>query len=793
MKHIYKAIIFLTLLLTMPLQAQNFGNNWIDYSQKYYKIKVWQDGVYRINYTIISQAIPELSSIDPRSFQLFARGEEQHIFVSGEDDGSFDENDFIEFFGRKNDGYFDTQLYPQPSDQTNKRYSLFTDTLVYYLTWNSSQNNRRLTLETDNNFNAYGNAASWFWREVYFERVSNYYFGRTNAINSTDPEYTRGEGWNGPNIAAPQNNVATAIPTPHPFTSGPPAHLEIFYKTVSNTNLFLDHRYVLNLGNTTIDTLIEGHGSHRFTFNLPANMVSTTNTMFRFSYPVIPGNPTANSVFSNYTFRYARQFNMENLQRFDLFLPDNANSSKFLINFSNFNAAGSPVWIFDNTNHRKIQVFPNGNNWRAIIPNSGNGAIKHLHLSNENQIVNIAELKPVNYNAAQPGQFNNLRDFTGAEYLIIAYSSLMESSNAYAAYRNTKYSTKVVSIEELYDQFSHGIQKHPFSIRNFANLALSLWDIKPEFLLLAGKSISPQHIRTNTTNFAQCLVPTFGFPSSDNLFTNGLGNATMWEPGIATGRISANNPQQLNAYLNKVIEYESQEPAMWMKQVMHFGGGMSASEQQVYQNYLSRYKTIIEDTLFGGNVFTYLKTSSAPIEETQSALIASFINNGVSLMTFFGHATGSGFDVSIDNPANYNNFGKYPMLIANSCLAGDIHQPPGAGFSQSEDFVLIPNRGTIGFIASVGLGVPFQLHVYSDTLYNQFGRKRYGEPIGKCMQYTVRAVQTEDQFRKATVLETTLHGDPAVILNSHPLPDYAIDQQSVFYNPAQVTTEVDSF
>jgi len=793
MKHIYKLFTFILLSFVLHAQAQNFGNNWIDYDQQYYKIKVWQDGVCRLNYSTLNQAIPELSAIDPRNFQLFARGEEQYIFVNGEEDGIFNEGDFIEFFGKKNDGYFDTQLYPNPSDQTNKRYSLFTDTLVYYLTWNNNQNNRRLALETDNDFAAYGVAAPWFWREVYFERINNYYFGRTNAINSTDPEYTRGEGWNGPNIAAPQNNVATNIPTPHPFAGGPAAHLEIFYKTVSNTNIFLDHRYVLNFGNTTIDTLIEGHGSHRFSFNLPANQVATTNTVFRFSYPTIPGNPTANSVFSNYTFRYARQFNLEAQQRFDLFLPDNPNNTKYLININNFNGAGNPVWIFDQTNHKKIQVYANGSNWRAIVPNSANGAIKHLHLFNESQFINIAELSPLNYNPAQPGRFNNLRDFSGAEYVIVSHSSLLPSANAFAAYRNVRFSTRVLDINELYDQFSHGIQKHPYSIRNFADMALSLWDIKPEFLLLAGKSVSPQHIRTNAQNFATCLVPTFGFPSSDNLFTNGLGNAIMWEPGIATGRISANSSQDLNAYLNKVIEYESQQPAMWMKQVLHFGGGQSASEQQVYQNYLNRYKSIIQDTLLGGTVYTYLKTSSAPIEETQSAVITNFINNGVSLMTFFGHATGSGFDVSIDNPANYNNTGKYPMLIANSCLAGDIHQPPGSGFSQSEEFTLIPNKGTIGFIASVGLGIPFQLHVYSDTLYNKFSNKMYGEPIGKCMQSTVRAVQTEDQFRKATVLETTLHGDPAVVLNAHRLPDYAIDQQSVFFNPAQVTTEVDSF
>jgi hypothetical protein len=788
MKHFYKIIFLFFILLSFEASAQNYANDWINYNQSYYKIKVWNNGVYRINYNTLVQTIPEITNVDPRSFQIFGRGEEQHIYVEGESDGIFNEGDFVEFYGQRNDGYFDTQLYPNQSDQTNKFHSLFTDTTVYFLTWNTGIENKRFTLETANNYNDFGAAASWFWRDVIFQNTNNYHFGRTNAINSTDPEYTNAEGWSGPNIAAPQNNVATNIPSPQAFTSGPAAFLEIYYKTVSNAA----HKYVLTLGNTVIDTSMQGHGTRRFSFSLPASQVGAANTVFRFSYPSTPG-VTSNSVFSNYRFRYAHNFNMEGLPRFEMHLPDNPDNTKYFLNMTNFATANTPVWIFDLTTKRKIAVEIAGTNRRALVPNSANGSIKHLFMTNEAQIVNVSTLSPVNHNSSQPAKFNDLRNIVGAEYLIVTHRSLLESSNAYAAYRSSKFSTKVVTIEELYDQFSHGILKHPYSIRNFATLALGEWEVKPEFLLLIGKSVSPQHIRTNVNNFAQCLVPTFGFPSSDILFTNGLGDATMWEPGIATGRIAANNPQDVNAYLNKVIDYESQIPAMWMKQIIHFGGGQSTTEQAVYMNYLNRYKAIIEDTLFGGSVFTYQKTSSAPIEETQSALVASYINNGVSLMTFFGHATGSGFDVSIDNPANYNNTGKYPFLIANSCLAGDIHQPAGSGFSTSEEFVLIPNKGTIGFIASVGLGIPFQLHVYSDTLYNKFGNKMYGQSMGKCMKSTVRAIQSMDQFRKATVLETTLHGDPAVVLNAHRLPDYAVDQQSVYFNPDPVTTEIDSF
>lgn len=793
-KHLPKFILtLLAFCCLLNVEAQvTYGNEWINYNQLYYKVKVWNDGVYRIPLSALQAAIPQLDQTDPRNFQIFGRGQEVPLHVQGEDDGTWNEGDFIEFFARRNDGWADTRLYQEPLHQTNRFYSLFTDTAVYYITWNNSTTNLRLSNETDNNFTAFGAASPFHFAEVRSMQTNNYYFGKTDAINSTDPEYDRGEGWSGSTLTAPINNQTTNIATPQAFTGGPPAWFEIYYKSMSNSNVFLDHRYKLEIGGQIIDTLVEGHGSHRFTFSVAANLIGNT-TAYKFSYITIPGVAASNSAFSNYTMRYAHNFNLENRAFYRMLLPDNGAFSKSYINFNNFNAGTGTVRIYDVSNGRRITAVQQGVNFNALIPNGG---LKECYVVAENQITNINTVTPINYVAAQPGRFNNIAAFDGAQYVMITHRKLWQSAEAYKGYRNARYSTGLFDIDELYDQFYFGIQKHPLAIRQFSNFAINNWSTKPEFLYLIGKSISANLCRTpaQINNFNNCLVPTFGFPSCDNLFTNGLGNTQLWEPALATGRLSAQTPADVNNYLNKLQQYESLTPAMWMKQVMHFGGGQSLTEQQTYQNYLNSYQQKIEDTLFGGTVYKYLKTSSAPIQETQSAMIASYINAGVSLMTFFGHATGSGFDVSIDNPANYNNTdGKYPFLIGNSCLAGDVHQAPGSGFSQSEEFTLIPNRGTIGFIASVALGIPFQLHVYTDTLYKYFGRTYYGQPMGYCMKKTVAAVQTNDPYRKAVCLETTLHGDPTVIMHSQPEPDYFITNSSVTLLPEQVTTEVDSF
>ena len=65
--------------------------------------------------------------------------------------------------------------------------------------------------------------------------------------------------------------------------------------------------------------------------------------------------------------------------------------------------------------------------------------------------------------------------------------------------------------------------------------------------------------------------------------------------------------------LDAVREKTFREPT-WV----HFGGGNNATEQIRIQEYLNEYKDIIEDTLYGGMVHTFLKNSSAAIATTNS-------------------------------------------------------------------------------------------------------------------------------------------------------------------------------
>ena len=130
------------LFSSIGLKAQTYGNEWIDFSQKYYAIKIYQDGVYRIDSATLSNAGINLVGLDPRNFQLFGREREQAIFVNGESDGVFNGTDYIEFLGFKNDGWLDSLLYQNgTADMNDTYYSLYNDTATYFLTYNLSLKN----------------------------------------------------------------------------------------------------------------------------------------------------------------------------------------------------------------------------------------------------------------------------------------------------------------------------------------------------------------------------------------------------------------------------------------------------------------------------------------------------------------------------------------------------------------------------------------------------------------------------------------------------------------------------
>ncbi|UII24971.1 hypothetical protein LVD15_16855 [Fulvivirga maritima] len=67
-------IALVGMMAVFNSQAQDYGNEWIDYNKQYYKIPVGREGMYRITYADLQSAGFPVNAVDPRRLQIFHRG-----------------------------------------------------------------------------------------------------------------------------------------------------------------------------------------------------------------------------------------------------------------------------------------------------------------------------------------------------------------------------------------------------------------------------------------------------------------------------------------------------------------------------------------------------------------------------------------------------------------------------------------------------------------------------------------------------------------------------------------------
>tara|TARA_B100000809_G_C15140222_1_gene532860 strand:+ start:4883 stop:9964 length:5082 start_codon:yes stop_codon:yes gene_type:complete len=810
----FRQILFfiITVVISTSSFAQPYNNSWINYSQQHYKFKVAETGIYRIDLTALTNAGIPIATINPQNFQLFARGVELPIYIEGEGDGVFNSNDFIEFYGQKNDGWLDEPLYGGAANHPSPYYSLFNDTISYYLTWNSSTTNSRLTIETDVNFGAYTPINSFDKKrvEVYSSGSKNgndpYYDGIKNSVNNGLFGYSSTEGWfdNGYNVGGSKTKN---VNTKNAYGLGGNALLSAVVVSWSDfSSVFNDHHLRVTMAGSVFDTIFDAYQKVDVKMSIPVSGLGGTTTPVVFAAVNDLNVGVDRQTVAYLTLNYPHNMDLEGTSIFDeIYLEDNTSQLKSLFQFSNFSSVGN-VLFYDVTNGKRVTVVPSGPNYQCLVPNTG--GVKECFISASNEINNITSLVGVNGGSGTFTDYGALPIDTA--YIIITHPSLLFEANTYADYRQNppinalnvpQQNTAVYNIDDLYDQFAYGIEKHPYSIRGFIDYVANTWPTVPNYLFLVGKSIKSSESRRNLVSFHENLVPSFGDPASDILLTAGL-NGTHYEPLVPTGRLSAKNGNEVDWYLQKVEDHESHtaDPfgaTAWMKTFLHFAGGTTANESAGYLGILNGYKTTIEDTLFGGNVSSYSKSSTAPIQQSLTDSIKDFIGDGVAMMTFFGHAsTSGGFDINIDHPSNWpNQNGKYPLVMGLACHTGDVHT--ALGNSTSEEYVLIDDKGAIAFLAGVDLGVPGPLSNYAREFYKNLAYKNYKGSLGLSIKNAILATQSPfssiSLLSNSSALSMTLHGDPALSLNGFELPDYMIQNSSVTFNPSIITSDIDSF
>lgn len=827
-------VLLVVMVFCCPVFSwAQYGNEWIDYGQKYYEIPIVETGVYRIDYTTLSNVLSEtgvnLSSIDPRNLQLFGRDQELYIHVEGETDGSFNTTDYILFYAQKNDTWLDSNLFDDPALIMNRDKSFTSDSIRYFLSWNNSLTNRRIKEETDIDFVGYI-ASDYCWRTnaTYYDQE---YFVGEQYEGLSRSKYESAEGWAAFRYGMGGSHSAT-ISTANAYygSSVPAGYVQAVSGGASNSSSLVGFNHKLIVSYTAAsgiqvdvkDTVYSGYKVIRSQFSIPNSAIPASNTTIKHRSENL-GQISDYQTVGELRVTYPHTFNFENASWFEMDMDASVTGPKELISVTNFNGSNPNLWLFSGDTLKQLELVSTAGTSSALVPNNITESRQHLIMFDNTQIKEITD-----YSISSPGTkitpvmgSGTFRDIASANlengYIIVTHRSLYPEAIAYGAYRGSneggEHDTLVIDVEELYRQFGGGVVKSGLGIRRFLYYAIDNWATPPGNLFLIGKSVMEASegnaavsssvtfgIVQGSSEYAKCLVPSIGYPCSDDYFSKSNTDVTL-EAGVPTGRLSAKLPQDVTDYLNKIQVFEQMQDSSslytiaekeWQKRAMHFGGGSSASEQLLLGNYLANYEYIFENSGgFGGDVSTYLKETSDPITPVIFDEVNQQLIDGVSLITFFGHANTEGFDQNIDDPDNWGNYGKFPIVIGLGCFAGDMHQPSTT--SASEKFVILPDQGAIAFLSTVKIGFTNGLNSFTNRFYMGFCDTLYGKSIGRASQYAKSGLSSTSHVSESgSVGNFSIQGDPAISVNSHAAPELVLDQSRIFLSPAEITIATDS-
>lgn len=759
------------------------GNEWVNFDQQYYKMMLAEDGVYRVTVDELVAAGFPISQINGSQLKVYYFGQEQFIHVSNE--GQLSGSDYVEFVGVKNKGQLDRHLYERESHMLNPEYSLYTDSSAYFLTWDDTQGKRYQIVNTDLTGNTlqpepfYMAEEVLSWNEFHSKPQLN------DDIRYSD--YVNGEGYS----TEQRKTNSYKHSASHVANDGLGTVLEVSISgnnVLHTTDLFVDNKLLLT------ETYPE-RKTQRLVLGLDGQEIDNS-----INVKLTNRNSAAdNNVIGYSKLSYPRLFNFDGASYAKV--PLEASSAKRYLEFSDFNL-DSAVRVFD--------------------PINGFVYISDI-LDDKVSFILNADAKPTKLNAVADGDlrsvsivevanFVDYNTFSDTEFVIVTskqfYKNHTDGVNyldAYVDHRESDFGgnleSTVVFVEDLYNQFAYGVNRHPLSIKNFGYWMGDQWS-ELKYCFLVGKGKEYIHARTaeQLENDIDPLtldhfVPTYGLPGSDNCLLAVKGHS---QARVPVGRIAVENIGRIKNYYEKIVERENPmvypqtiEGRSWTKKVIHLAGGKTIGEITAIRNKLDAIGVDLAESRYGADIHQYEKQNADNIETALTDRLLKDINAGTSILAFYGHSTYGTFDFSLEKASQYNNRGRLPIIFSMGCNSGNIFIRQE---SISEDFVLEPHVGSIAFMAASGTAYLTPQGILGERFYQAIGSDYYGATLGNTLHHLAELYNVDGNSSVRTLNQQfTLHGDPAIKLFGYPASDFTIDQKSVKTSPSIVSPDNQTF
>lgn len=749
---------------------------------EWYKVEISKSGIFKLDKTFFQQNnIP--TNFDPRTLKIYGNGgkmlnenpgdfrygalQENSIEFVGEEDGSFDNGDYILFYGQGPHDW--NRLDDSTRGNLTHRFHQYSDHAYYFITFGGVHGKRV------QNSDIQGTPV-----EI-FNTYDEYVFHEKDSLSLNQA----GKQWGGEDFRANPNQTIV-LKGNAPVAGDFVGKYRIIGKGASGV--------VLNVSINGVGFPSANMGSGDFAVRHEVHSLSGVNgNTFNFNINVLNATNPGAFVFLDYlevVYEASLVFNGEQMHFRKLQNINNGNVYGFSL------SGAQKVWnISDITTASNVVNTAGIYKYQSSNPNFLNEFIAF----NDG-----AAFTEVNYVGQVVNQ--NIRAMSDIDYAIVVHPNFLSEAVRLANFRiqNDGIKVAVATTEQVYNEFSSGVQDIS-AIRDFFKHLRDTGSPLKYVLLFGGASYDYKERVPNNVNFVPAYI-SFNSTGIDNSFVTDdfftmlddtdiiLQNNNRRMPvefdllkssqmDIAVGRMPAHTLAEAKVMVDKVLAFYEKLPGQgtsfgdWKTRfllVVDDDKGQGPFHQTIENTSAQFIEENIEyATLRKGylDAFVLESTSAGPRYPQVNQLIGNAFNLGTSLIVYFGHGGARSWSqtrvITFEEINNFENFSglysRLPIVMTITCefTIWDLTYIPSAGVSmykaaQGGAAAMITTSRPVG----VNYGEEFNNHLVQEVLTveeNQY------LPIGVAL---TRAKISHPN--KANHINVNLLGDPMMSVPKPP-------------------------
>ncbi len=706
------------------------------------KFFIPKDGLYKITYRDMKNLGLSPEEVDFNKTALFASGFEYPFLIRGFEDGSFDRDDYLVFYGR------------QPRGATTYRYK-YSDDNVYRLEFNrKGQLNsqqvyhpgeadlipagdvlmRKIHFEQDTTLerfsNPYGVDTDFcFWFPIQWALDKNHRFVYFDLPGLDENSAGRTAAFSVYSYGRSQE----AVPDTHDHNIE--YTVNSFYLGESRWSRYTEHLFVKK--DVPANVLLPL--KNELDFDLIATTGITLDTImldwFEVDYPIVSKaiNNTLDFFVQKGHYKQTREISVSDFTTDRIYLY-NVSSNTFI---------------------------------KPGISQDPSGKYKAAFVAEQSDVVNYqitAEPALLSPSRIVLSRYYGIREpDNAAEYIIISHEDFLAQAERLAKYRAKRgLATRMIPVDSIYDEFNHSLIS-PESIKEAISHIYHNWKTPQlKYVLLIGDWSWDWHNLEKTQK--QNFIPTWYVPhylieyATDSYFAS-VDNDFI--PEVALGRLPVKNAAEAETVVSKLINYEINfTDEVWRHKVM-----LTASAAEHFHEFCEQmYDEYLKDRFIVQKGYC---DPRSPLLVTQAIIDAC--NEGIGLLLYAGHgsryywltATSIGHD-SQDLEYNFqpekldeiHNPYKTPIVFAATCFTNNFDNPASRNCI-GERFLIKENGGALGVIASSSYSYIDNDKSFVDEMFNA-AFEQGNNCLGDIFLYASRNCPSEEAVKMFLLL-----GDPA--------------------------------